>query len=193
MAAPGTRPPHLPTHPERSRSAPPARPQVFPRLLWRNSPVFSFSDCSFKVQRSKESTARVVVRRELGIVNSFTIEASLAGANFGRLAGMHLTPKTLRGVGHSFCDTILDYFDTDPTKRQAVVDELRMLYPQGFVTDAGDSDGSDGNPEEDCLEQARIGLDRTPMPDGQPARSRTRLAWLVHAWHGSSMRSRQAV
>ena len=29
---------------------------IFPRLLWRNSPVFSFSDCSFKVQRSKEST-----------------------------------------------------------------------------------------------------------------------------------------
>ena len=29
---------------------------IFPRLLWRNCPVFSFSDCSFKVQRSKEST-----------------------------------------------------------------------------------------------------------------------------------------
>ena len=128
---------------------------IFPRLLWRNSSVFSFSDCSFKVQRSKESTARVVVRKELGIINSFTLEASLAGPNFGRLAGTHLTPAVLREVGHAFCDTILDYFDPDPAKREAVTEELRLLYPTGFIGGEGDSEGSDGNPEEDCLEQAR--------------------------------------
>ena len=103
---------------------------IFPRLLWRNSPVFSFSDCSFKIGRSKETTARVVVHRELGIVNSFTLEATLAGTNFGRFGGMHLMPSTLRSVGHSFCDTILDYFDPDPQKREAVAEELRLLYPQ---------------------------------------------------------------
>ena len=127
---------------------------VFPRLLWRNSPVFSFSDCSFKVQKSKESTARVVVRRELGIVNSFTMEATLAGCNFGRHAGKHLTPDLLRGVGHSFCDTILDYFDPDPTKREAVVEDLRLLYPSGFVGGDGDDSGSDGTPEEEELTPA---------------------------------------
>ena len=126
---------------------------IFPRLLWRNSSVFSFSDCSFKVQRAKESTARVVVRRELGIVNSFTLEATLAGPNFGRLAGTHLTPSPLRDVGHAFCDTILDYFDPDPAKREAVTEELRMLYPHGFIGDGNDSDGSDANPDEDCLDQ----------------------------------------
>ena len=103
---------------------------IFPRLLWRNSPVFSFSDCSFKIGRSKETTARVVVHRELGIVNSFTLEATLAGPNFGKFGGMHLMPSMLRSVGHSFCDTILDYFDPDPQKREAVAEELRLLYPQ---------------------------------------------------------------
>ena len=58
------------------------------------------------MQKSKESTARVVVRRELGIVNSFTMEATLAGPNFGRLAGTHLAPAALREVGHAFCDTV---------------------------------------------------------------------------------------
>ena len=35
---------------------------LFPRLLWRNSQAqaFSFSDCTFKIQRSKASTGRVV-------------------------------------------------------------------------------------------------------------------------------------
>jgi hypothetical protein len=129
---------------------------VFPRMLWRNSPVFSFSDCSFKISRQKEGTGRVVVRRELGIVNSFTMEASLAGPNFGRLAGTHYGPAALRGVGHAFCDTILDYFDPDPVKRDAVTDELRMLFPNGIGGDGNDSDGSDGNPEEDCLEQVSV-------------------------------------
>lgn len=35
------------------------REQVFPRLLWQNTPYFSFADCNFKVQKAKESTARV--------------------------------------------------------------------------------------------------------------------------------------
>jgi hypothetical protein len=34
-------------------------------------------------QKSKSSTARVVVHRELGVMNSFTLEASFAGANRG--------------------------------------------------------------------------------------------------------------
>ena len=88
---------------------------LFPRLLWRNSQAqaFSFSDCTFKVQRSKESTARVVGYKQLGIKNSLTMEASFAGANFGRLAGMHFTPTVLREMGHGLCDSILDYFDPD--------------------------------------------------------------------------------
>ena len=109
---------------------------IFSRLLWRNSASFSFSDCNFKVQRSKESTAsrdptshtphpplqvqrskestaRVVVFKQLGILNSLTMEASFAGANFGRHAGDHFTPTMLMQMGQYFCDTILDYFDLD--------------------------------------------------------------------------------
>ena len=67
--------------------------RIFPRMLAQAGQVFSFRDCSFKVQRSKESTARVVGFKELGIANSFTLEASFAGANFGAENGRHFTPK----------------------------------------------------------------------------------------------------
>ena len=59
------------------------RERIFPRMLWKNAETFSFSDCSFKVQRCKETTGRVVVWRECDIPNSYTLEASFAGANFG--------------------------------------------------------------------------------------------------------------
>ena len=44
---------------------------------------FSFSGCKFRVRRCKESTARVVMWRQMGIANSFTMEATFCGANFG--------------------------------------------------------------------------------------------------------------
>lgn len=35
------------------------RERIFPRMLWRCADNFSFQSCSFKVPKSKESTARV--------------------------------------------------------------------------------------------------------------------------------------
>ena len=45
------------------------RERVLPRLLWENGTTFSFDDCNFTVQKSKESTARVVMWREMGLMN----------------------------------------------------------------------------------------------------------------------------
>lgn len=76
-----------------SMGAYPATPQrlqekLFPCMLHHNLPnIFSFGSSNFKVQKSKESTARVVGWRELGLVNSFTLEASFAGASTGKYAG----------------------------------------------------------------------------------------------------------
>ena len=110
------------------------------------------------MQRSKESTARVVVFKQLGILNSLTMEASFAGANFGRHAGVHFTPAMLMQMGQYFCDTILDYFDPDQSRLRAVYDELLALYPPGTELSGGgeDSAGSDDNPSEDCADPAEL-------------------------------------
>eukprot|EP00698_Gefionella_okellyi_P012506 TRINITY_DN3376_c0_g1_i1.p1 TRINITY_DN3376_c0_g1~~TRINITY_DN3376_c0_g1_i1.p1 ORF type:complete len:976 (-),score=156.11 TRINITY_DN3376_c0_g1_i1:4-2508(-) len=126
--------------------------RVFPRMLWKNSQCFAFADCNFRVQKAKESTARVVAWRELGVMNSFTMEASFAGANFGRSVNHHFTPTHLEEMGHYFCDTLLDYCDPDQTRAAAVLRELEMLYPvKSYESDDEDdkSFGSDDNPSED--------------------------------------------
>jgi len=43
---------------------------------------FSFPDCRFRVQKSKESTGRVVMWK-MGINNSYTLEASVCGSKLG--------------------------------------------------------------------------------------------------------------
>jgi len=58
----------------------------------------SFSDCSFHVKKGRESTARVVVARELGIFYSYTIEATFCGVNYGPLKNCHMNIGHLQEV-----------------------------------------------------------------------------------------------
>lgn len=52
---------------------------VYPLLLARINQIFAFKDCRFNIDKSKESTARVVCFWELGILNSFTLETTFYG------------------------------------------------------------------------------------------------------------------
>jgi hypothetical protein len=76
---------------------------------------FSYASCKFKVQKNKEGTGRIVMWN-MGILNSFTMEATFCGSNLGKKAGFHFTTKDFESLGYFFCDTLLDYCDPDQTK-----------------------------------------------------------------------------
>ena len=50
-------------------------------LCCHKNTLFKFSDCRFRIERSKESTARVVIFRDFNIMNSFTLECSFFGSD----------------------------------------------------------------------------------------------------------------
>jgi len=83
--------------------------KIFPFLLEKAASTFNFSDCAFSVQKSKESTARVVGWKELQILNSFTLECSFCGSDFGKYADLHFNTNMLQSIGPPFCETILEY------------------------------------------------------------------------------------
>ena len=58
--------------------------KIFPFLLEKAADIFNFADCAFAVQKSKESTARVVGWKELGITNCYTLESTFCGSDFGK-------------------------------------------------------------------------------------------------------------
>lgn len=45
-------------------------------MCCQKNPIFKIKDCRFRVEKNKESTARVVVFKEFTIANSFTLEVS---------------------------------------------------------------------------------------------------------------------
>lgn len=117
--------------------------RIFPCLLDKNSDLFNYEDCSFNVQKSKESTMRVVMWKELGITNTFTCEASFCGCDQGKFADYHFNQDLLQEMGHRICDTILDFCDPDQVKVKQILEELEIMLPnQGVGSDSENSDGS---------------------------------------------------
>lgn len=69
--------------------------KIFPLLFSRNHASFSYQDCSFVLKKEKEGTARGVVFKEFGVMNSYTLEASFCGAEKGKFANSHFFPNQL--------------------------------------------------------------------------------------------------
>jgi hypothetical protein len=91
-----------------------AKPQVraFPKFLSNHNvgkKYVSFNDCSFHVRKGRESTARVVVAKDLGIQMSFTVEATFCGVNYGPLKHCHMNIGHLLEVGGALADAVLKF------------------------------------------------------------------------------------
>ena len=77
----------------------------FPFLLSKMHQYFSFKDCNFQVQKSKEGTARISMWKELGrIPNVFTLESSFCGPN---REDIHFSISDLEMMGQKICEAAL--------------------------------------------------------------------------------------
>jgi len=96
--------------------------------------MFSYDDCNFKVQRCKESAARVVAWRELAIPNSYTLEMSLGGGDFGHDISVrppqHFTQEDYLERGRLLCEAILDMYDPGRVRLEAALAELELVHPE---------------------------------------------------------------
>ena len=50
-----------------------------PILMAHRVDYFAWRDCTFRLEKAKEATARIVVYKDLGINNSYTMETSMLG------------------------------------------------------------------------------------------------------------------
>ena len=63
--------------------------KVFPMLFSKFSECFSYEQCSFAIQKIKEGAGRVVIYKEIGIINSYTLECSFCGCSKGLYKDFH--------------------------------------------------------------------------------------------------------
>ena len=84
--------------------------RALPYMLSKLNSYFSFENSRFGIQKSKESTARIALFKELRLVpNIFTMESSFAGVDISKDKGYHLTTDMLETLGKDLCRTLLIY------------------------------------------------------------------------------------
>jgi len=49
---------------------------MFPYMMSQRNKTFSYADCKFANEKDKDSTARMVVFKDIGVMNSYTFEST---------------------------------------------------------------------------------------------------------------------
>ncbi len=106
---------------------------LFPYLLHKKCDAFSLTDCSFKIQKSKAATSRVVNYREYGIDLSYTMEASFMGSSSNEV---HFRSQDLEQIGRDWCSALLDlsvHLPDAPTVNRLIREAEALIEPKGGV------------------------------------------------------------
>lgn len=86
------------------------RVRMLPYIMSKLEQGVCFNKCAFKVAKSKQSTGRVVVCRNLRVAGSYTLETSLGGCS---KTGLHFSGVDLMRLGQSLCEAIAELADVD--------------------------------------------------------------------------------
>lgn len=82
--------------------------RLLPRIIAKHTHLFNINDCRFRIDPEKLGTARVIVWKELGVTNSFTLENSFYGFQKGTdLVPFNPAQYTL--MGESLMRGLIDY------------------------------------------------------------------------------------
>ena len=73
--------------------------KIYPRILSYLKDTFLWSYCVFSFPKERKSAGRIVIRNELNIVNSYTIETSFGGIISGELNGFLYDEVTWENIG----------------------------------------------------------------------------------------------
>lgn len=104
--------------------------RVLPYLLEQKNRIFNFADCKFANEREKESTGRMVMFKEFGILNSYTLEATFY-SSFNQKAGKKMVnvppeeqikTEDLANIGSDFVETLLIMVNSKILKRKFMIE-----------------------------------------------------------------------
>ncbi|CDW76600.1 UNKNOWN [Stylonychia lemnae] len=115
--------PYFPLHNERY-----LKMRVLPKLLSERTEMFRFYSCKFRIQKSKLKAARVVLWKEFGIMNCFTLEASFHGYINKERQTIHLTTENLMKMGEILGNGFYEYhtlIEEDEKQRLIVKQQIK--------------------------------------------------------------------
>ena len=128
--------------------------RVIPYQLSKKNPFFSFVDSHFRIEKSKDSTARIVLFQELEITHSYTMEASFFGPSNSESFGykfngdMHMKPEDLETLGQDLC-RCCQSFNSQKIYSRKIYQTNNYLKTIRIKSDENEEIIEDDIPEED--------------------------------------------
>jgi hypothetical protein len=120
--------------------------RIVPYLLDQKNTLFSFADCKFANEREKESTGRLVMFKEFGILNSYTMESTFYSHYNPRMGQkkkvnvedeLQVKAAELLGIGSDFCEALTAIINSKILKRKFIVDTATPLGAGGMAGQGG--------------------------------------------------------
>lgn len=100
--------------------------RLIPKLISEETSKFRFFSCKFKVEKSKERAARLVLWREFAIMNCFTFEASFHGYLNGARETEEFTQEGFESMSEPLGNSLYEYlFIMEEEERQKKIKELQ--------------------------------------------------------------------
>ena len=97
--------------------------QVFPRIISLISDAFSFDRCVFSYPDARKSASRIVVKREFGVVQCFTIESSFGGVTSGPMSGVLYDERIWLDLGSKIGEGLYHLLNPRQTSVRAFIEK----------------------------------------------------------------------
>jgi hypothetical protein len=121
-----------------------------PRMLAFLSDTFSWGHCVFSCPQGRRGASRIVFRREMGLVQSFTLETSFGGVSDGPRAGVLYDEIIWKEIGAKCGEALYHLLIGEESPLSNYVDrELELMNPQ--------MDSGDEEKEEKTVEVVELG------------------------------------
>ncbi|KAM6119333.1 LOW QUALITY PROTEIN: cytosolic carboxypeptidase 4 [Pterocles gutturalis] len=143
--------------------------RTLPKILDKVAPAFVMNSCSFLVEKSRQSTARVVVWR-MGVLRSYTMESTL-GCSHGLYKGLQLGTQELEEMGSKFClGLLILHLKSLPCSKKVMAQAALLLDLEEEITDRAQRRCSNSNLETDdeppCAEEIDYHTDSCSDSEG---------------------------
>ena len=87
----------------------PESSRIFPYIMSKICPLFSYSKCRFGQHRTMEGTSRISLWRDLKVPSIYTLESSFCGTNDGKL----FTVDDLKQIGYDLLKSLIVYSEIE--------------------------------------------------------------------------------
>lgn len=106
--------------------------KLFTSIYASMTPAFSAAFCKYSVEKSKESTARVIIWREFQVACAYTLESTFAGGDFGEWKKIQFSIPILQEIGVVFCKALLEFGNQIKDVPLSAEDPDSLLSVDGF-------------------------------------------------------------